>query len=673
MALRPEDVAAAAARQETAARDAASAVRLVAGPGTGKSAAIEERVRWLLDDEGVAAREIYVVSFTRASALELRERIVRYCEDNAASDASEVSVTTLHALALRVLRQAGFLTMYPAGPMVLDDWELPHIFEAEFAARAGVTPTRAGQIRREHEAFWSTGNWAPPSWIPPDPPITQGERGRFDRFHRPRSQAYACVLPGEIIRTAVDQIAAGTLDVSEILAVEHFIVDEFQDLNASDLEFVEHLISAGAQTFVAGDDDQSIYSFRFADPSGIQTFVAQHLGASDHELEECFRCTPEIVAAGRELIERNELPNRIRKDLRSLYATAAPPVAGIFSIWRFRSHRQEAEAIAASCAALVGAGVDAQQILVLLSDRNALSGPLVEALTEADVPFDAPSIDVIRDTDEGRTVFSALRTICDDGDYIALRTLLGLLSGVGLTTTNAIADNAVQANQNYRNLFFEPLPDNVFGRREMTALERIRAFTMAVVDWSGEDTLASRGPQLIQLFALCYGQPVVDMWNSIVRSLPQEATLLEIRDILWADNDEQSAAGRRVVYERLDRDVPAEASLPPRVRVMTMHKAKGLSAQVVFIPGLEEQVFPGQYRAPYTGLVLEAARLLYVSVTRARATCVVSFARNRTRFGHYTGHTPSRFIADFGKPLSDRTSGLSTSEAAEVASNCAVL
>ena len=98
--------------QNAAARDPSQHVRVVAGPGTGKSSAIEERVRWLLA-QGVQPAAIYAASFTRASALDLRQRVHAYCVQNAQPAANQVRVTTLHSLALRTLRAAGLLTAYP--------------------------------------------------------------------------------------------------------------------------------------------------------------------------------------------------------------------------------------------------------------------------------------------------------------------------------------------------------------------------------------------------------------------------------------------------------------------------------------------------------------------------------------------------------------------------------
>jgi len=116
--------------------------------------------------------------------------------------------------------------------------------------------------------------------------------------------------------------------------------------------------------------------------------------------------------------------------------------------------------------------------------------------------------------------------------------------------------------------------------------------------------------------------------------------------------------------------VPEEAVLPERVRLMTMHGAKGLSASVVFIPALEDTILPGTKRVPYPGLVLEAARLLYVSITRARAVCIMSNAYRRFFNGKNIAQAPSRFTASLGGAFQQRGSGL---QAAEIQSAIAML
>jgi len=263
MPLTQAQIQAAQATQHAAARDTAYYVRVVAGPGTGKSYAIEERIRWLLA-QGVQPAAIYAVSFTRASALDLRQRVHSCCLQNGQPAGTQVRVSTLHSLALRTLRAAGLLTAYPAEPLVMDGWELENVFDSEFGHATGIGKLRRENIRLEHEAFWSTGQWGPPNYAPPNPAVTATERSQFAAFHGPRTQTYSCVLPGEIVRQCVMQMTAGTLNAVGLLNLEHLVVDEFQDLNPMDIQFVDEMIAQGARVFVAGDDDQSIYSFRVA-------------------------------------------------------------------------------------------------------------------------------------------------------------------------------------------------------------------------------------------------------------------------------------------------------------------------------------------------------------------------------------------------------------------------
>ncbi len=257
MGFNEDTFRAAVAAQEVAAHDGSDQVRTIAGPGTGKSYTVEERVCWLLG-LGVEARTIAAVSFTRASARDLQGRIQAACAGRG-HDHTGIAVSTLHSLALRTLKAHGALAAYPVDPRVLDGWELRNLWDAEFGHVAGVgSIRRRAEIRIDFEALWSTGSHtARPSQRPPDPPISEAERRAFNAFHVPRTQLYACVLPGEIVQRCVQMMEAGVLDPTELLGIEHLIVDEFQDLNPMDLRFVSAIALEGAILFVAGDDDQS--------------------------------------------------------------------------------------------------------------------------------------------------------------------------------------------------------------------------------------------------------------------------------------------------------------------------------------------------------------------------------------------------------------------------------
>ena len=160
-------------------------------------------------------------------------------------------------------------------------------------------------------------------------------------------------------------------------------------------------------------------------------------------------------------------------------------------------------------------------------------------------------------------------------------------------------------------------------------------------------------------------------WIDFAAQFPPDMTLEELRDFMWADNDEQQATIMQAVYTRLGQAVPVAHLLPQRVRIMTMHGAKDLSARVVFIPGLEDDLIPGPWRGPYPGLVLEAARLLYVSITRARAACILSFATRRFLNGRMQRSATARFNTNLNGAFVDRLDGLTPVEVDDIIRNCA--
>lgn len=665
MPIPEADKQAAVTRQEGAARDRAPQVRLIAGPGTGKSSSIEDRVLWLIRDCGVQGRAVFAISFTRAASRDLRGRIDEYCT-LAGVDSTSVNVSTVHSLALRLLRRAGLLARFPAGPSVLDEWEVDNIFNAEFADASGLTPTRCDEIRRHHEAMWSTGVWDPPNYVPPVPPIGAEEIRRFTRFHGPTTETYACVLPGELVLQCVDAIDAGLLDPTGLLELENLIVDEYQDLNPYDQRFVEALTSRGVTTFVAGDDDQSVYSFRFASPAGIQSYHTDHPASVSHELDQCFRCTPEVVASASALISHYSPPGRVPKALTSLYERSVPPNRGIVHAWQHSSDLQEARAIAESCRALLDLGIAPRQILILLSNSRLQATQLENALAAASIPHEMPTAQRFIDQDAGRALLGFIRMACDREDYIAHRTILGLIPGVGRRTCRQIAEHAVEESRNYLDLFYGLTPLVTLSTRQRAAVETVATLVADTVGWTADDELSMRIDALVQLVTELLNPDAGQAARDVLEELPTEINLGELRDFFWADKDEAQARILFKVHQRAGHPLEETAVLPARVRVMSMHGAKGLSAQVVMIPGLEEQVLPGDKRRPYPGLVLEAARLLYVSITRARAACVMTYATHRLVYGRRVRHAPSQYLGHVGRTFRYRATGLQAAESSQI-------
>lgn len=671
-------------RQWTAARDKAPQVRLVAGPGTGKSHTIEKRIADLLTNEATPGN-VYVISFTRATCAELTARIQSFCSSlPCANAATQVRVSTMHSLALRVLRRANLLTSYPSTPIILDNWEQANVYDREFASSLGCTPSRASEIRLAHDAQWQTLN---PQYVN-QAQITPAEVQGFNAFHSARTNLYSCVLPGEVIYKCVEAIQQGSLQQAQLPQIDHLIVDEFQDLNACDQEFVRLLSVNNTVLFVAGDDDQSIYSFRHANPDGIVQFQTDYPSSATHILTDCFRCTPSILGPASRLIAYN--PNRVTKSLTSLYGTSSPPVQGQILVWSFQTAQEEARAIAQSCQELINTGMAGREdeILILISNRRVQLDTLAQELGNLGLPYDPPrGASLTNEYEAIRAVYSLLRIARDNStgeeDYPAHRDILEVLAGVGPATAKAVGDACIQNNQNFRSLFYLPQYPRWLSGRSLSAVQRIVSIVQAVNSWSMSDTLETRSGEVSTLLSsqvFTSGRNAANslsIWNTLVGSLPTQMTLEELLQFLAADSESDQQAILDLVNQRIGAtQAPDQVPIQKRIRILTMHGAKGLSGKIVFIPGVEQGIMPSSRALQATGLLIEQRRLFYVSVTRAMTCCIASHAAQHTGAQAMVltqrpvaRLTRSQFLNEMGVPSVTRNSGLNQAEAAAILSD----
>ncbi|MDQ6912586.1 MAG: ATP-dependent helicase [Verrucomicrobiota bacterium] len=686
MPITPAQRAAAEQQQILAAQDQAPQIRLIAGPGTGKSRTIEKRVAHVLAQNAVPG-QVYVVSFTRATCEELRTRVRSYCASlNPPLNADGVRVSTMHSLALRILRMGNLLNQYPSEPVMLDDWEQRHIYDAELASDLHCAPGRAAQVRLAHDAQWQTLN---PGFVN-QAQITQAERLGFNAFHAQRTNLYSCVLPGEVIYNCVTALQLGGLQQENLPVIAHLIVDEFQDLNACDQEFIRLISANGSVLFIAGDDDQSIYSFRHADPNGIINFPATFPGSVTHQLTDCFRCGPAILNPAIQLITHNA--NRVQKNIIALYGNAVPPVNGTLAVWSFPDAVSEARGIASSCQALINAGLAGREdeIVILISSRHIQLDLLAQELGNLGIPYEEPGAGGLADDESIRAVLAVLRLVEEreenTNDYPAYRTLAGLCSGVGVGTAKRIGDLCSDHQQNYRELFYvQALPQWLAGKPR-SVINNLRALIQAIATWSLADVLANRIVDIQNVLtqeiftAAGESQAFIAAWTAFAGGLPQQMTLEELLLFLRSGSE----TDREAVLDLVNQRVGAAGAQPPavqkRVRILTMHGAKGLNGKAVFIPSLEQGILPSFRNLQAAGLVIEHRRLMYVSVTRAMAACIISHAalhtgaqafalqnRPRVRLAR------SQFLNEMAVPSVNRAAGLTTAEAAAIVQDIANL
>lgn len=624
--------------------------------------------------QGVQPDRIWAISFTNAATEELRTGIVDYCTTRAIpplSAVAQVRVTTLHSLALTLLSRAGQLSYYPTRPRVLDEWEQRHIFDEELSRAIGAGITRCGELRSHFEAIWSTG--APPlPFLAPTAPISPAEEQAFNIFHRRATQVYSCLLPGEAVHRCVDGIKNGLISPVSLLAIEHLVVDEYQDLNLADVEFIDLLMSNGIRVFTCGDDDQSIYSFRYAHPAGIQGFLTRHPAAASHTLPTCFRCTTSVLAAANNLVATSTGSNRIPKNLVSAYSSSQPVVLGQVIGLRTSDGSVEADGLARSVKSLVVAGVRPESILVLLSNTRTQLAPLVAALASAQIPVDVPGELALAGSGGSRFAYALLRRALNADDYLAGRTLLGVQSGVGQNTCAQIAQICASNSLNFSDQLTPQRSAGLFAARQQKALTRVEGYLAQCTGWAEQDLLATRRGTIDAVVANGTGTTGVAEWQQTAALLLPDMSLGEVLGLLGARSEREARALLEAAYARVGVPLPSALNPAGRVRLMTLHTSKGLSAQAVFIPGLEEELLPGPYRSRYPAQIEEAARLLYVGITRARALCVLSFADGRLVNGSFRRQTPSRFLQGLGVGFRG-AAALSATEVSQSISDIAAL
>jgi DNA helicase-2/ATP-dependent DNA helicase PcrA len=624
------------AEQRAAAAIGGGPIRVVAGAGTGKTAVIAERFSRLVSG-GVSPASILVMTFTERAAAEMRQRI----EDRIGVAAPAVG--TFHSIALGWLRADGLAVGVPPGFRIL---------------------TGADRWIFTRELMWQLGDNALAGDERPDdlvsPALQMFERMKQELVPVARLATWARSTDdkerGELMRACVRLFRAYErecrkhrfLDFEDLLVLavrmlelhprilerytdryRNVLVDEYQDLNLAQERLVE-LVASRSEPFVVGDDDQSIYRFRGASRASLERFIASFPNTTTLTMGRNRRSSRRIVAAASALIANN--PDRLSKQLAS--AMPGPQV----ELWSLPDGTTEATAIAVHAAGLVERGTSLREIAVLCR-TNAIARPIAAALAARGLPHVVIGGRGFHDRAEIRDVIALLRVLNDRDDVVAIAraitrpplsldpsTALAMLRDRGeqppLTALKAWAPAASFAGLleelataatrlDVRDLFFELM--------NRTRYLDVLGDTLEAGEAARATANVSRLAEMIADFSE----------DEADRSLSAYMHHLEL--VLLSGEDEEPA--------------PVETA-HDAIHVMTIHQAKGLEFDVVFVPGLVEGRLPQSGRSPLFELpaavleplvrgredvVAEERRLLYVAMTRARRRLYL------TRASHYEG------------------------------------
>jgi DNA helicase-2/ATP-dependent DNA helicase PcrA len=347
------------------AADDSRYIRVLAGPGTGKSFALKRRVARLLES-GVASRRILPVTFTKVAAEDLHRELINM----AVPGCEQIRGSTLHSLGMRVLSLQNVLAVTGRVARPLNRFEMEPLLY-DLPVGFGKKRDREKRIRA-YEAAWARLQHEQPGFAQTAVDVAfQNVLVGWLRFHEG-------MLIGEIIPELYRYLRNNPAAPERSL-YDHVLVDEYQDLNKAEQAVVD-LLGSNAALCIVGDDDQSLYSFKHAHPEGIRTFPQTHAGCTDHALLDCYRCPTGVVAIANALIGHNF----DREPLQLTPVSKNGP--GEMWIVQFQDVSREAQAIATFVDNQINKQGRQPGEILILAQRRSIGNPIHAALKARGIP-----------------------------------------------------------------------------------------------------------------------------------------------------------------------------------------------------------------------------------------------------------------------------------------------
>jgi len=624
-------------KQREAASCDCDRVVLLAGPGTGKTLTLTRRVCYLIEEKNIDPKNICVITFTRTAAAELKSRIT-----DELGEMAMPQISTLHSFALKHLFK--FIRCNKILPMpirIADDWEERYIV-LEDLKRQLIIPNISDvkDLLNQMSADWQI--------------LTAEEKEWENRFPNPQfigawrkhRQVYAYTLRSELVYQLKHTIQQNPQIIDNI-GFEYLLVDEYQDLNRCDLAVIKLLTDSGIRLFVSGDDDQSIYGFRKANPNGIRRFKEDYEQSESKELNICKRCDQNILDFS--LFVARQDPLRIDKDIKSDSDRTAD-----IRVLRFDNQITEAAGISKLCRYLINhEGIQPHDILILLrsNENNSFSNIIANKLHYQDINVKTQETDSsVFDDKGGRKLLSFLRLIVNPSDELSMRTLMQTTKGLGPCALDSVyhlcQDRSIRFNQSLSLISHQASILPRLGNRIKLHYDEICEYLARYKQLYNPDGITNADLQKL-LASIC---------NDLDLPLTMQTQIFEWLQSYIDETDDELIKLDNILREKdtslENNEVVFEEG---KVHIMTMHKAKGLAAEAVIIPACEDEYIPG--RNTDTEAQKEEMRLLYVSLTRAKHYLYITFCKRRTdrqchlcrNSGHYQ-RTLSRFLN--GAPVS---------------------
>ncbi|WLA01024.1 UvrD-helicase domain-containing protein [Xanthomonas translucens] len=600
---------------------------VLAGAGSGKTRVIVEKIAHLIATGRYPAKRIAAITFTNKSAKEMRERVAKRIRGDAADG---LTICTFHALGLKFLQIEHAAVGLKRGFSIFDaDDAAAQIKDLMHGAKPDAIDDAKNLISRAKNAGLS-----PEQAMAAARSNREQEAASLYERYQARLSTFNAVDFDDLIRLPV-QVLEENEDI--VMAwrerIGYLLVDESQDTNDAQYRLLTMLAGPRGNFTCVGDDDQSIYAWRGANPENLMQMGRDYPALQIVKLEQNYRCSNRVLRAANALIAHNP-----HEHLKTLWSDQADGER--IRVWECRDSEHEAEKVAAEIAYLGTAKQVPWSDFCILFRGNFQSRPLEKALQIAGVPYHITGGTAFLERQEVKDVLSWLRLLVNpDDDAAFLRAVQAPKREVGASSLAKLAELASAKH----------LPMSR-AAESMGALQQLppRAAN-GLSDFV--DTL-----QELRTAALTLSSA------DVVRQLAEQSGL--IRELRSQCKDETTFQRRRSNLEELAKwfeggprgatvgDLSAQLALLSRndkddggnqVRMMTMHASKGLEFRYVFIVGCEDGVLPHEVSLE-EGNLQEERRLLYVGITRAKEQLWMSYSKLTRKFGEHIRLKPSRFF-----------------------------
>ncbi|MDD5919621.1 MAG: UvrD-helicase domain-containing protein [bacterium] len=625
------------AEQRSAVTATEGYVRVIAGAGSGKTRALAHRFAYLVNEVGILPANILSVTFTNKAANEMRQRIHLLTGDNDTG-----YVCTFHSFCVSVLQEDSHAVQYPKNFLVLDnsdiDAMLKIIYEERGLTLRHMTFSNARDMIEIRKTVENPDYYEDMIAMPLD-----GLRAKYLAADAPRDIIFYGYLYQQKKCFGLDynDLIKYTLYIFENDAeirekwqkrLEYIMVDEFQDIDALQYRLMEALCAHHKNLFIVGDPDQTIYTWRGANVRYLLDFDKNFPGTETILMMRNYRSTPEILAAANSLIAKNR--SRIEKELIPTLPAGAPVV------WH-HAKTAEAEAlwIAGRIKALSAEGVPLRDIAILYRAHH-ISRTLEEVFLKEEIPYTIFSGVQFFNRMEIKDALSYLRLVAYRDDLSFLR--------VANVPKRNIGERRMRFLQEYAEANGCTLYAALVQNLEHELLKKTQAHKLVDL----VERFGARSPEtpVSELLSAILDE---SGYETMLRTEGAQDRLDNLAELKQAIYEFETTCGEEATLEgylaRVALLTNTDAAQDgERVRMMTVHTAKGLEFPHVFLAGMEEGVFPSKKTSTIEAME-EERRLAFVAFTRAQRSLSLSESEGRNFDGSF--RYPSRFLFNVDEPL----------------------